>query len=112
MEEPGEAKRAANQTVFRAANEQIREVVDRPDVVLPVVPFVCECSDLSCRRLLNVPLAVYAQVRQSPRRFLHALDHVSDGTSGNLVETMDGFAVVEKSGVSAEVAEREAQRGD
>lgn len=109
---PGEAKRAANQTVFREANERIREIVDQPDVILPVVPFVCECSDPSCRRLLNVPLAVYAQVRQSPRRFLHALDHINDGTSGTVVETLDGFAVVEKSGVSAEVAEREAPRED
>jgi hypothetical protein len=109
---PGEAKRAANQTVFREANERIREVVDQPNVVLPVVPFVCECSDPSCRRLLNVPLAVYAQVRQSPRRFLHAADHIKDGTSGTVVEMLDGFAVVEKTGVSGDVAEREAPRRD
>ena len=109
---PNEAKRAANQTVFRQANERIREVVDQPDVVLPVVPFVCECSDPSCQRLLNVPLAVYAQVRQSPRRFLHAPDHINDGTSGTVVETLDEFAVVEKTGLSGEVAEREAPRGD
>jgi hypothetical protein len=109
---PGEAKRAANQAVFREANERIREIVDQPDVVLPVVPFVCECGDPSCRRLLNVPLAVYANVRRSPRRFLHAPDHINDGTSGSVVETLDGFAVVEKSGVSGEVAEREVPRGD
>ena len=109
---PDETKRAANQTVFREANERIREIVDQPNVVLTVVPFVCECSDPSCRRLLNVPLAVYAQVRQSPRRFVHAPDHINDGTSGTVVETLDGFVVVEKSGVSAEVAEREAPRGD
>lgn len=108
----GEQKRAANEAAFREANERIREVVDTPDVVLPVAPFVCECSDPSCRRLLNVPLAVYAQVRESPRRFLHAIEHISDGTSGNVVDTQDGFAVVEKTGLSAQVVEREARGKD
>jgi hypothetical protein len=106
-----EEKRAENQTAFREANERIREAVATPDVVLPVVPFVCECGDPSCRRLLNVPLAVYARVRESPLRFLHATEHVSDGTSGTVVETLEGFAIVEKSGLSAEVVEREAEAG-
>jgi hypothetical protein len=107
-----EAESAANQALFREANEGIRAVVDRPDVILPLVPFVCECSDLSCRRLLNVPLAVYERVRSSPRQFLHALEHIDDGTRGRVVETSDGFAVVEKTGLSAEVAEGPAQGGD
>ena len=107
-----ESEAAANEALFRETNEGIRAVVDRPDVVLPVVPFVCECSDLSCRRLLNVPLAVYERVRSSPRQFLHALEHIDDGTRGRVVETSDGFAVVEKTGLSAEVAEGAAQGGD
>ena len=106
-----EVKRAENQAAFREANERIREVIDRSDVVLPVAPFVCECSDPSCRRLLDVPLAVYANVRSSPRRFLHALEHFDDGTSGRVVETSEGYAVVEKSGISAQVVEGEEARG-
>lgn len=107
-----EAKRAANQVRFREANERIREIVERPDVVLPVVPFVCECSDPACRRLLNVPLRVYNDVRTSPRRFIHASAHVDDGTSSVVVASMDGYAVVEKSGVSARVAEQETGNGE
>jgi hypothetical protein len=107
-----EAKRAANEATFREANERIREVVERREVVLPVVPFLCECSDPACRRLLDVPLAVYTDVRRSPRRFIHAPDHVDDGTSGTVVATLDGYAVVEKSGVSARVAEQEPGKGD
>lgn len=105
---PGEAKRARNQTVFREANEQIRDVVDGFDAVLPEVPFLCECSDPACRRLLNVSMSVYREVRESPRRFLHALDHQNDGTSATVVEKFDGFAVLEKEGVAADVAETEA----
>jgi hypothetical protein len=107
LDPSSEEKRAANEAEFREANERIREVVDTSEVVLPVAPFLCECSDPSCRRLLNVPLAVYAQVRESPRRFLHAIEHISDGTSGSVVETQEGFAVVEKRGLSARVVERE-----
>jgi hypothetical protein len=106
-----EVKRAENQSTFRKANERIREVIDRSDVVLPVAPFVCECGDPGCRRLIDVPLAVYADVRTSPRRFLHALEHVDDGTSGKVVGTFDGYAIVEKSGISAQVAEREEAGG-
>ena len=106
-----EVKRAENQSAFREANERIREVIDRSDVVLPVAPFVCECSDPGCRRLIDVPLAVYADVRTSPRRFLHALEHVEDGTSGRVVGTFDGYAIVEKSGISAQVVEGEEARG-
>jgi hypothetical protein len=107
LDPSSEEKRAANEAEFREVNERIREVVDTSEVVLPVAPFLCECSDPSCRRLLNVPLAVYAQVRESPRRFLHAIEHISDGTSGSVVETQEGFAVVEKRGLSARVVERE-----
>lgn len=111
FETSGEAKRAANQALFRETNERIREVVDRPGFVLPVVPFVCECADPNCRRLLDVPLAVYADVRRSPRRFIHAVDHVDDGTSGMVVASLDGYAVVEKTGVSASVAEEAVGEG-
>jgi hypothetical protein len=107
-----EAKRAANEAMFREANERIREIVERPEVILPVVPFVCECSDPACRRLLDVPLTAYKDVRASPRRFIHASDHVDDGTSGVVVATMDGYAVVEKSGVAAKVAEQHLGKGE
>ena len=100
-----EAKRAQNQVVFREANEGIREVVEQFDGALPEPPFVCECSDPSCRLLVTVPLDVYAEVRRSPRRFIHAAGHESDGTAGTVVQSFDGFVVMEKSGVAAEVVE-------
>jgi hypothetical protein len=112
LDTSGEAKRAANQATFRETNERIRDVVDKPDFVLPVVPFVCECADPTCRRLLNVPLPAYADVRRSPRRFIHLIDHIDDGTSGTVVARQDGYAVVEKTGVSARVAEQAEGEGE
>ncbi len=101
-----EAKRAQNQLVFRQTNEQIRDVVDDLEPGLPEVPVVCECSDPRCRRLLGVPMDVYGWVRESPTRFLHALDHRDDGTSSKVVQVFDGFVVLEKQGTAAKVAER------
>jgi hypothetical protein len=106
-----EAKRAGNQLIFRQTNEQIREVVDAFGQVLPVVPLVCECSDPACRRLLAVPIAVYGSVRETPTRFLHALDHVDDGTRGAVAGVFDGFAVVEKQGAAAEVVAPDDEGG-
>jgi hypothetical protein len=107
-QDPGvEAKRAHNQTIFRKTNEQIRTVVEEHGQVLAEAPFVCECSDPACRRILKVSLDVYEDVRASPRRFLHALEHMNDGTSAHIVEGYDGFVVMEKEGVAAEVAEED-----
>ena len=101
-----QAKRAQNQLVFRQTNEQIREVVDGLEPGLPEVPVVCECSDPRCRRLLGVSMDVYRWVRESPTRFLHALDHGEDGTPAAVVEVFEQFVVMEKQGLAAKVAER------
>jgi len=101
-----QAKRAQNELVFRQTNEQIREVVDELEPGLPELPVVCECSDPRCRRLVGVPIHVYRWVRESPTRFLHALDHREDGTPATVVEVFEQFVVLEKQGPAAKVAER------
>jgi hypothetical protein len=114
-EDAGEAKRALNEAAFRDANEDIDAIIDAHGADLPAAPFVCECGDRACRRLINVPVKTYREVRKSPRKFFY--DAVHDGQEDpetSTIETHDRFLVVEKTGVAGEIAEArwaEAQRG-
>jgi hypothetical protein len=106
VEDAGVRKRAQNEVALRAVNEEISAIIDGHGADLPAAPFVCECGDVECRRLINVPVSTYREVRKSPRRFLYDLVHegeTDDETS--MVETHDRFLVIEKSGVAGEIAE-------
>ena len=116
-EDAGVRKRAHNEVAFREANEDINAIIDGHGADLPAAPFVCECGDRACRRLINVPVSTYREVRKSPRKFFYALVHdgqKDDETS--TIETHDRFLVIEKTGVAGEIAEArwaqaQAQRG-
>jgi hypothetical protein len=103
-----EERAARNEALFRAVNEEIRDVDRRFGVRASA--FVCECADEKCVLRLSVPPEVYAAARQSPTRFLVAPGH-EDPSLERVVERHDGFFVVEKFGTAGEVAERLDTRG-
>jgi hypothetical protein len=111
-EDFGKAKRARNEVAFRDANEDIRAILDGHGVDATAVPFLCECGDPACRELIRVPLDKYGEVRESPRLFLYAARH--GRRDGRTIEAHDGYLVIEKTGIAAEIAEErsaEAQSG-
>jgi hypothetical protein len=114
-EDAAEAKRALNEAAFREANDDINAIIDGHGADLAAAPFVCECGDRACRRLIKVPVSTYREVRKSPRRFLYAAMHEGhEDPETSTIETHDRFLVVEKTGVAAEIAEARwaaAQRG-
>ena len=108
----GEERRARNEVVFRDANEKIKTVIDDQGMDLPLAPFLCECSDRSCKQLIRVPLAKYSEVRDSRRRFILARGHDQrDGRETRTVETHEGFIVVEKTGIAGAIAEERTGEG-
>lgn len=97
---------AENETRFRAVNEDIergRPGTDRRSLV----PFVCECGDAECRRLIELTPAQYTEVRSDPRTFAVAVGHEIP-VAEDVVARHEGWSTVRKKGVGAEVAEREA----
>jgi len=98
-----EARIARNQATFRDANQRIVAAAGEIGVEPRAVPFICECSELSCTRVLLIDLSEYTAVRRHPRRFLHAAGH--EDPVGTTVEVHPNYVVVEKSGVAGEVAE-------
>jgi hypothetical protein len=114
-EDTAEAKRALNEAAFREANDDISAIIDGHGADLPAAPFVCECGDPACRRLINVPVSTYREVRKSPRKFFYDVVHEGrEDPETSTIEAHDHFLVVEKTGVAAEIAEARwaaAQRG-
>jgi hypothetical protein len=100
--ETDEARKAHNEALFRDANESVRTVQE--DLGMPEgrMPFICECEDPECRSIVRMTQAAYEEMRKSPLRFVIAPGHP---TLGETMEQHSDYSVVEKSGLSAEIAE-------
>jgi hypothetical protein len=101
---------AANEALFRSVNEQVRQLAGRHYGPLEPTGFVCECCDDACTERLHVPLQIYEAVRAYPRHFLVATGHENKQIE-KIVDSGAGFAIVEKEGSAADVAERTDPRG-
>jgi hypothetical protein len=94
---------AANEVVLREVNEGIQRG-QWPGEEEKLVSFRCECARLGCNELIELTVGEYEQVRAHPRRFVLALGHELPATE-TVVETGDGYVVVEKLDDAGEVAE-------
>jgi hypothetical protein len=97
---------AKNDSIFRDANESIRRAVGELGVEGQQVPFICECADPGCTRVALLDLDVYERIRSNPRWFMNVTGHEeSEDAVGEIVESRNGYAIVEKRGRAGEVAE-------
>jgi hypothetical protein len=90
------ARRAANEAMFRAANERIEDSAANLDLTASPIPFICECDDERCTQIIRLSVAEYEQVRSDPRRFFVSPGHQSE--PDRVVEEAERFATVEKTG--------------
>lgn len=96
-----EEKRAANEAMFRAANERIRAAERKLRPPLERVPYLCECDDVRCQEPIRLTAGEYERVREDGATFLVAPGHSSDG---NVVSQHDHYSVVRKHDRGGEVA--------
>lgn len=101
-------KLAANQSRFRRANERLEraahshrfEATDR-------LPFLCECADPGCFEAVWLSISEYEQVRAHPSRFVLLAGHEDPETAHErIIETENGYAIVEKIGRAGDEAAR------
>lgn len=64
-----------NQAVFRRANEELRELnsrllQERGEAAFAALPFLCECGQASCTRVVRLTLAEYDGVRRREACFV------------------------------------------
>lgn len=99
-----EIVRAAEaETAVRRVNELIVEVArDRFESLDGRV--VCECSQQRCHEVLPMTLEQYEHVRAAGRRFVVLPAHELEAIE-RVVESHDGYLVVEKFGQAGHIAE-------
>jgi hypothetical protein len=85
---------SANQARFRRANDQLRgRYIEL--LAMGAVPFICECGNERCTRVMSLTLEEYATVRAHTGRFAIVSGHeLADAE--RVVDANDRYAVVEK----------------
>ena len=96
------ARVAMNQARFREANEEIE-----PRAVIAgveMVPFICECADPKCSKIIRVTTQEYETVRADPVLFLNAPGHEAhSGEYAEVVSRNERFVVTRKIGDAARI---------
>ena len=97
---------AENESLFRDVNEHVEDTAERfmlgDDVAQD---FLCECGDTGCTERITLTLREYAAVRANPLHFAIVPGHEIPEAE-RVVERRDRYAVVEKHGAGAEVAQQ------
>jgi len=87
---------AASQTRFRRANDELRgRYVEL--VAAGALPFICECRDTRCTRVVSLTLDEYATIRACAGRFMVVSGHET-ADAERVIRSTDRYAVVEPSG--------------
>ena len=102
--EEREVRAARNQALFRAVNEKMVGLNEAFGDLVGTFAIACECSQLECVQLVEVPPDAYRAVRESPRTFAVLPEHVDADVEG-VVSSHDGYVVVEVRGQGVAVAE-------
>jgi hypothetical protein len=95
------AKAAKNQALFRDVNERVVEAAEGFEA--EQCEAFCECSVVSCAKMIQITPHEYNSVRSRGDRFALIAGH-DDPAVERVVEENERFVVVEKIGESAEVA--------
>jgi hypothetical protein len=100
-----QARAARTQSVFRLGNERLTHINDAFSGILELGDWVCECANIECTERLQLTSEEYAWIRSDGRRFAvaPAAAHIFDDVE-RVVERVDRFWVVEKTGEAGELA--------
>lgn len=97
-EERGEEVR--RQALFREVNEQIEKLSDGWELFDGSLSVLCECGRPGCNEAIDVPRALYDDVRATPSRFLLKAGHEL-GDVDDVVARRDGYVIAERNGEGA-----------
>jgi hypothetical protein len=95
----GSGSAARTDVLFRRANEDLLAfgadllADDDPEGHEWPLPFLCECPDRACTRIVRLTAAEFEEVREQPARFVVLPEHEGDDA---IVERGGRFSVVER----------------
>ena len=85
---------ARNEALFRAANERMARW-EESHTTDAREPYFCECADPECREKVSLRRPEYERVRSHSRHFLVVRGHETPDVD-TVIETFDGWSVIEK----------------
>jgi hypothetical protein len=103
MDDDLQRRLAQNESLYRKVNEAIERGL-WPGEEPERIPFRCECARMDCNATVEMVVAEYEAVRQTPRRFLLLDGHDIAGLDV-VMERHPGYIVVEKRGIGGIEAE-------
>lgn len=103
MDEGVQRRIAANEALFRQVNEAIERGVWHGEESAATA-FRCECARLNCNQMVSIAPRDYELIRTHPRRFLVLPGHDYPEVE-RVVETHDGYLVVEKQAEAGRLAD-------
>ena len=87
---------AKNESAFRRANERLEDKAADFGFAEERTPYLCECEDESCMKIVFLARVQYEEVRAGPKRFLMIPGH--QGADDLVVQEEADFVVIEKRG--------------
>jgi hypothetical protein len=90
-----EQRIAANEALFRRANELLRLRYEELRLDSERLPFICECGDETCTRTLTLTLDEYRDVRRHSHHYVVVPGHEL-AASEDVVEEEPDYSIVEK----------------
>ena len=103
---------AERQLGFREQNERIYAAADSKPIVGPI-PFVCECANLLCTKIVRMSDDEYDTISQHPRRFFNISGHETSSVAAGaeqVVAVVGELTLVDKVGVAGDVATQARER--
>ena len=94
-----------NEALFRHVNETVEQLNRTIDHISDDFSIVCECGKLECTDQIHVSRDVYESTRGNPLHFLVKPGHELPEFE-HVVESGDGYVVVEKDPAAAQAVAR------
>ena len=99
IEEFSKRRREENERIFRQINQGMKRTTttlfeDKEDAEVPL-NFYCECSLMSCRDRVRLPVALYDQIHKDPNQFVILPSH-EDPEIERITEQHADYFVVKK----------------
>ena len=90
-----ERKLGLNEAMFREVNERLEELNRTFADFTDQLQVVCECADMACAEMIEVPAADCERIRSDPTLFILVTGHEVTDVE-DVVEVLPGFEVVRK----------------
>jgi hypothetical protein len=94
---PRAVRQRRNRELFRTVNDRIAEVASKLLVENELQGFICECSSVGCTSQIEVPSAVYGEVRETDGAYLVQPGHEEPDLEETIATYSTYLIVVDRS---------------